>query len=601
MYWLLNMKRRLNLLEGGIISTLASCFMRGVAIFWNFGKGLTNQIWSRNLFPNRVSVYLSLLFAITQGAASFSVGMAAPLRDLDSPTEPPARQKTITVFNDHEWWLVQWQDNNIVCRLSVTHDEYPSDDEITYFCGEQIYKQWLDTPACPQSQDESENNSGEDQTISCQGIYLQKNISRPEERQVIVDLPTPSVRISLPDCTYAHYTFYCPNSPTLLLTAEEPLPNEHIVSVYYTVDNATYVCNGELCLVPLTQTSEIGSQISFWATSSYGDESEHFVARIRVIDLNSQGQTGWQVNVLSSQLDGGDLPCCSLTWGAFPSSSNVPSWLQTPEQLGALASNEPYVYLAGRLIAGGIVDASDCPGYGLLPNGSADACGLEKSRAEVNSWQNQFDAEILRVSKATGVPGQLLKNIIAQESQFWPGTFDVSTEHGLGRMTEMGADTVLLWNPSFFQEFCPLVLGNQACQNGYANLGPSDQALVRGALVVEVGTGCPDCPYGFDLEHAHFSIHLLAQSLLASCAQVDQTIYNIILYNTQGLEPSEVSTFEDLWRFTLVNYNAGPGCLADAIYRAWMPGNQLTWNEVAASLSGGCRGAIQYVEQVTRE
>jgi hypothetical protein len=53
-------------------------------------------------------------------------------------------------------------------------------------------------------------------------------------------------------------------------------------------------------------------------------------------------------------------------------------------------------------------------------------------------------------------------------------------------MTEQGADTVLLWNPEFFHEFCPLVLGQPAwafCDLGFGNYtgAPSAKPPARGA------------------------------------------------------------------------------------------------------------------------
>ena len=51
-----------------------------------------------------------------------------------------------------------------------------------------------------------------------------------------------------------------------------------------------------------------------------------------------------------------------------------------------------------------------------------------------------------------------MKNLFAQESQFWPGMFRVPYEFGLGQITDQGADAIFMWNPVFFQQFCPLVL-----------------------------------------------------------------------------------------------------------------------------------------------
>ncbi len=74
-------------------------------------------------------------------------------------------------------------------------------------------------------------------------------------------------------------------------------------------------------------------------------------------------------------------------------------------------------------------------------------CGLEAAHEAVNAWQNQFDSLILEVATDTGVPAQMLKNLFARESQFWPGTALPGGDTGLGQITDLGADTTLMWNP----------------------------------------------------------------------------------------------------------------------------------------------------------
>jgi hypothetical protein len=257
-------------------------------------------------------------------------------------------------------------------------------------------------------------------------------------------------------------------------------------------------------------------------------------------------------------------------------------------------TDEPYTYLAGRLIAQGVVDASECPGGGLEANGYANTCGLEKARPEVDLWQDQFDAQIVEVAKETSVPAQLMKNLFAQESQFWPGVFKDAEEYGLGQLTELGADTVLLWNPTFFSQFCPLVLDAGTCALGYAQLDEEVQATLRGAVAMQANSDCLECPMGIDLSHTNFSIKLFADTLEGNCAQVGQ-----IVSNARNSVPGVASNYEDLWRFTLVNYHAGPGCLSTSIKD--VPDNiPLTFSNIAEKLDQECPGTVEYVGKISR-
>ena len=118
--------------------------------------------------------------------------------------------------------------------------------------------------------------------------------------------------------------------------------------------------------------------------------------------------------------------------------------------------------------------------------------------------------------------------------------------------------------------------------------------MLRGALVQNVTAACPECPLGIDLRQANFSISIFARSLLANCEQVGR-----ILYNTTRKTAGEVASYEDLWRFTLVNYNAGPGCLIDAIERTYAMQLPMTWESISQHLEPGvCQMSIKYVEDI---
>jgi hypothetical protein len=282
-------------------------------------------------------------------------------------------------------------------------------------------------------------------------------------------------------------------------------------------------------------------------------------------------------------------------WGVLPPVGGPPEWLSTPTQSEMLGTQVPYSLLAANLIRGGAVDASSCNDGGLLSDGAASACGLEVARPAVNDWQNQFDEIILNVAKETSVPAHLLKNLFAIESQFWPGIS--KNDIGLGQLTEQGADTALMWNPPFAKQFCPLVMDSERCSKGYLYMGEENRAYLRLALIDAVNANCENCPLGIDLDRANFSIDVFAHTLLANCEQASQVVWN---YNDQQT-PSELGiSYEDMWKFTLINYNAGGGCLATAFELASQNDEPLTFESVSPYLEPACQGAVEYVNQVSQ-
>ncbi|HZD57518.1 MAG TPA: hypothetical protein VE136_12375 [Anaerolineales bacterium] len=507
--------------------------------------------------------------------------------------EPPKRQTTILVpTTGYEWWLVRWAGNHIICQLFVDHEGVPTGEDILAECGQDIFQEWEDTQPCKEVNEKGGNLN------KCEGVYFLFIGSKPGEREIVIDLPPPTVLVNLAGCILKPPENICEQLPTLVLSAEEPLPNEHITAIHAIMDGTAINCESATCDIPLSPTPLQGVEIEFWADSSFGDSTQHYTALVRVLDTGVSPTpvgAGWFVDVLSTQWQGPQPDSCAQVWDAFPPLGNPPFWLATPANEDLLASGEPYHYLAGRLIAHGLVDAGDCPGGGLLPNGYANACGVDKAAPMVELWQNQFDPRILNVAQDTNLPAQLLKRLFAQESQFWPGVFRVAKEYGLGQLTDQGADTVLLWNHSFFDQFCPLVLDESVCNLGYLRMEDEERAILRGALAVEVNSDCPECQSGIDLTNADFSIMIFAQSLLANCSQVSRTVFN-----ATNNSPGAVSTYEDLWRFTLANYHAGPGCLAFALYTTEQRREPLDWEHVSTHFTPACQGAVDYVELVTK-
>lgn len=502
----------------------------------------------------------------------------------------PGRQRTIDVsYTEYTWRLLQWQDSSLACELKIEHPEEPTDAEIYFQCGETIYYQWLESMPC--------YDSGGEDAQECSGIYLLQIRSEERTKEIVIDLPAPTVRVDLNDCVPVQGTDLCAGRPSLLITAEEPLPNEEITQVEGRINEIPFFCSGEACEVPLQATNERGAALEFWAESSYGDSSAHYSGLIRVTESASDSPftTGWRVEIISGLIDLNNVEGCAEIWQTFPPLGTPPEWLSSPSHPNVLQTSEPYTYLAGQMIQEGYVDTSHCDDWGLSEDGYASQCGLEASLALVYLWQNTFDKLILQSSLQAGIPSSLLKRIVARESQFWPETTqELYREYGFGHMTELGADTTLLWNRDFYEQFCPLVLEVGRCQLGYAALDDWSQATLRGALLSEMEIFLPDNVYDIDLERVEESLSLFSETLLGNCTQVGQ----MISYETDQIA-GEISSYGDLWRFTLANYHGGPGCLSDAIIDVHKQKKALTWENISTSLEDSCPWVLAYVDDIT--
>lgn len=507
------------------------------------------------------------------------------------------RDRTATVTSkvtEHNWWLVQWSDNQVVCEIVVGHEDLPKLWEVYDACGEDVFEEWQESDAC-----EGAGSRGD--TSECTGFYLHYVGSQEVEREIEVELPPPVVWISVRGCDEASFTNHCTGTPQIEFKAEEPLLLEEITAIYAESDADSIVCNSDYCLLSLSTDYEVGVEIQFWAESSYGDESEHYTALVRaeLLERSSKAEKElWQVDVISDQWRGVPLLSCALTWEAFPPTEPLPPWLNSPEDVETLTTNEPYEMLAGRLLRWGIVEAPECPFGGLMANGAANNCAVIATRDFVYEWQDRFDENILKIATEVDIPAMLLKGIFAQESQFWPGTIHEFKEYGLGQLHEQGGDVLLLWNPSFYNDFCPLILSEETCETRYEDLDEEIQELLRGALTVQANASCPTCVSGVDMDKAELSVNLFGSILRAGCDQVGQTVRYI-----SDDRPGAVSSFEDLWRFVLVNYNAGPGCLATALDATWDEDDPLDWEHVSEQLLEleACDSAVEYVEKVTMQ
>lgn len=527
---------------------------------------------------------LGLVLALAGSAfASTLRGSAAP-----SNLPPgPDRFSVVTVdYFKYSWWLIEWDQSDVICKIEVDHEGMPTPGDVYVDCGQSIYDQWVAQKPCI-----------EPDSKLCKGFYVVLIGKEAAQKDISTKLAPPVIQVTLENCNpvYTSSTSICETDPILVLTGLEPIPGYTITGIEGLYESQPFNC-GAVCRLKLPATDEDGFTIQFWAYSSYGDSSEIFSAQVRTAKTSAGNpdQFFWYVDVLSDQWAGVPLASCVRDWGVFPPIGGPPEWLSTPTESEKLGTDVPYSYLAANLIRKGAVDASECVDGGVLPDGGASACGMETARTAVTAWQNQFDGLILNVAKDSGVPAHLLKNLFAKESQFWPGA-TLKSDIGLGQLTEQGADTALMWNPPFFYQFCPLVMDSSACKKGYLGLDDKQQDYVRLALISAVNANCDNCPLGIDLEHAKFSISVFAQTMLANCGQAGQLVKNFT-----GTAAGKSTSYEDLWKLSLVNYNAGPGCLGDALDATTLAKQELTWENISTHFAPACAAAVGYVNDISK-
>ena len=533
----------------------------------------------------------SKAFVLKGLIALFSIALIWALERVETARadgDPPREMTIVIDVTEVEWWLVRWDDNSVACDLYIDHNLQPAANEIYQQCDADTYEEWSESVACLTSESTEEEE--------CNGFYLHEAGSEKKQREIEIELPVPRSWIELGGCEPNHQEKLCQDIPSLLITAEEPLPNEVITRIQGTLNEFPFICKGNSCEVNLRPTGSNGVPIEFWADSSYGDSTVHYKGRIRVAEFIEEASENsyWQVDVISDQDDFNNIGGCSQIWESFPPLGSPPSWLADHYFPFYLETDEPYTYLAGQLISRGHVDASECDDFGVSITGYATQCGMDKARYAVRLWQNLFNVNIIRAAQKSGVPSQLIKLIFAIESQFWPATREGAyLEYGFGHVNELGADTVLLWNNDFYYQFCPLMLEDDICNQGYSQLDEWNQILLRGALLAEMELEVPYSGDRIDPEKAQASVDLVAETLLGNCAQVSRMIYN-----ETDLKAGEISSYEDLWKFTIVNYHGGPGCLSEAMREVLKEDEDLNWENVSSRLKFICPETVDYIKEI---
>ncbi len=166
-------------------------------------------------------------------------------------------------------------------------------------------------------------------------------------------------------------------------------------------------------------------------------------------------------------------------------------------QPASIATSEDYYLLAGKLIWFGMAKGN-CPGgYSGVDASTfaATPCGMDGARAQMLAWQNGLDDAILVSARTWNVPADLLKRLIAEETQFWTWT-GVDGEHGLIQITDAGATVVL-----------------HVYLSGYYRMNPREQFEARQAWLRQLD--CYNCSPLAAYDHAKRTMDLYAQALAA--------------------------------------------------------------------------------------
>ena len=370
----------------------------------------------------------------------------------------------------------------------------------------------------------------------------------------------------------------CKMIPQLHFTATEPLKGFQVEQIYISFNEQFSIHPGSDTLISLPVTSAEGAWLGYRAISNHdNDASRYFQIKYRYIPL-SPGSNTFRFDILDQQW-AAFIPSGSLNWNLFlPAEEPSIKQLIQVRSPDDLYTNNHYVYLSGHMIRMGLVKAADCPGDGLMPDGTATQCGQEATSKLVLEWQNKYNEQIYAAALKYNIPAKILKGILAQESQFWPLKTN-PYELGLGRMTENGADMLLKWDTSYYLDLCIPAYDRVTCSSGYSLLSPIAQIMLRNAVLSKVGTS--------------HEIDMLAATLLASTRQVNQ-----LVVNTGRREASAQTSYEEMWKITIGNYNAGSGCVGTALQTLVENNLDLTWQQVVAQMNGTCKNAGDYVDKV---
>lgn len=515
------------------------------------GKGNIRRTTAHSPFPFLILLLLALVGGLTAGPCAAQSG---------ERIQYLAQEGMV-----HVWTLKAWKDNALLCEIYRQDEATPDGTDIAAYCGQKVYQKWVSSPPCSTF---VENGK----TDGCEGSYLTYLGYYYRNYQSYETLPLASITFSIEGCRLGEW---CSQAPVITFTAAEPLAGHSIVEIAYESGGTRNSCyESDTCHYRVPITQQEGMWLDYWAVSSYGDESQHHTLHLRNLYRGANGGE-YLLDILSPTASS---DFAAQTWDIFPTKAHPEGELfhLTASEAELLTHHELF-YLAGKLIFTGEVDARACVGSGLLGNNMANTCGQEAAAEESLDWQNRYNSQLFQAARTYQLPPRLVKALIAQESQFWPDP-GIQYEYGLGSLSENGVDVLLAWDVSSYLALCAQMYQEDSCAPGYASLSADQRAGLRGLALQAVGT---------DDE-----IDLITRVLRANVSQVTQTLDDLV---DQPL--ALLTSYEDLWYFTLVNYHAGNSCLSGGLKSLVESEQDLNFENYCA-LASNCPTACLFVERV---
>jgi hypothetical protein len=472
-----------------------------------------------------------------------------------------------TTYTQYTWQMYSINEGKLLCTVTITHAGLPSTAEAFYVCGDRLYP-----PQPTLLPDDATPSAQLTPTPGIASIFNSVYWVLASSKQITqfekVPIPPMSISITVPQQPVLE--------PYLTITAFEPAPGYAIKSIQGYLQGRKFECQS-----PCTVALQGDAQIIYWAVSTLGDETQHFSAILRITVENGE----YQIFITTSSDPNWYRDTCTTTWDGWISGF-PPAWQSLPQLPDALHTEKTLYYLASQLIQNKVVDASECPSGGVYKGGAVNACGLEAARPTMITWQNRFDPVIWSTAREFGIPAKLIKSLLEQESQFWPGNARQAVlEYGLSQAGEAGADVLLRWDPEVQALVCPGLLFD--CSTPYALLPEASQALLRGGVMQWLNAECPTCQYQINLERAEQSVRMTTRFVRANCQQVG---YILEKYDA-------FTSIDDAWRMTLVSYHAGYQCLENAIQEVKKHGQAINWQNLSSYLTA-CSSAQEYVDSI---